>query len=194
MPVCHVCLAVETPKSRCPECNRAYMKAYRAANLEKVKAGQRDHYARNRDRVIEKVKAYAFENKDRVKAAKAKRYDQTREARQAKIKEWQTKNPEKHRESVRAATLNRVARKAKAPGKYTVKDIRRLYDEQNGKCPACDVSLLDGYHVDHVVPLSKGGDNWPTNLQLLCPPCNLRKSDMSMDDFMARNFPGGAHT
>lgn len=194
MPVCHICKSVKSDKSRCSECHKSYMKAYRVANLEKVKAGQRDHYARNRDQVIEKVKAYAVENKDRVKAAKAKRYDETKEARHAKMKEWRARNPEKHKEGVRAAVLNRIARKAKAPGKYAVKDVRRLYDKQDGKCPACAASLLDGYHVDHVVPLAKGGDNWPANLQLLCPPCNLRKSDMSMEEFMRRNFTDRART
>jgi hypothetical protein len=31
------------------------------------------------------------------------------------------------------------------------------------------------YHVDHARPLSRGGTNDPTNLQLLCGECNLRK-------------------
>lgn len=164
------------------------MKEYRAANLEKVKAGQRDHYARNRDRVIENVKEYARNNKDKIKELNAKKYDGAKEFRRAQIKEWQDKNREKFKEIGRIACLNRVARKAKASGKYTVKDVRKMYDAQNGECVACKTSLLQGYHVDHIVPLSKGGDNWPTNLQLLCPPCNMRKSDMSMEEFMRRNF------
>ena len=32
------------------------------------------------------------------------------------------------------------------------------------------------YHVDHRMPLSLGGSNYPDNLQLLCPTCNLSKS------------------
>ena len=164
------------------------MKEYRAANLEKVKAGQRDHYARNRDRVIENVKECARNNKDKIKELNAKKYDGAKEFRRAQIKGWQDKNREKFKEIGRIACLNRVARKAKASGKYTVKDVRKMYDAQNGECVACKTSLLQGYHVDHIVPLSKGGDNWPTNLQLLCPPCNMRKSDMSMEEFMRRNF------
>jgi RHS repeat-associated protein len=32
-------------------------------------------------------------------------------------------------------------------------------------------------HVDHVVPKSKGGDGSPSNGQVLCRDCNLKKSD-----------------
>ncbi len=32
------------------------------------------------------------------------------------------------------------------------------------------------YHVDHIVPLALGGDEWDlANLELSCPRCNLSK-------------------
>lgn len=38
--------------------------------------------------------------------------------------------------------------------------------------------------VDHIVPVKKGGtDDWH-NLQLLCTPCNARKRDKSMSEFV----------
>jgi 5-methylcytosine-specific restriction endonuclease McrA len=30
-------------------------------------------------------------------------------------------------------------------------------------------------HVDHVVPVARGGSDHPTNLEALCGDCNLRK-------------------
>ncbi|MBO4313157.1 MAG: HNH endonuclease [Desulfovibrio sp.] len=33
------------------------------------------------------------------------------------------------------------------------------------------------FHVDHIIPISKGGDEWDlNNLELSCPDCNLQKS------------------
>lgn len=37
------------------------------------------------------------------------------------------------------------------------------------------VSLREGYELDHIEPLARGGSSWPRNLQLLCQPCNRRK-------------------
>jgi 5-methylcytosine-specific restriction endonuclease McrA len=33
------------------------------------------------------------------------------------------------------------------------------------------------WQVDHVIPLSRGGSNWPTNLVCACGQCNSRKCD-----------------
>ena len=33
------------------------------------------------------------------------------------------------------------------------------------------------FQIDHIMPMSKGGKTIPDNLQLLCRPCNLKKSD-----------------
>ncbi len=37
--------------------------------------------------------------------------------------------------------------------------------------------FLDDLHIDHVVPVSRGGLTEPENLQTLCAPCNLRKGN-----------------
>jgi CRISPR/Cas system Type II protein with McrA/HNH and RuvC-like nuclease domain len=63
--------------------------------------------------------------------------------------------------------------KRKDIGKPT---IRRLFEAQDGKCVFCHVDL-DQFHVDHIIPIARGGGNGENNLQLLCPKCNLSKRD-----------------
>jgi 5-methylcytosine-specific restriction endonuclease McrA len=34
-------------------------------------------------------------------------------------------------------------------------------------------------------PLSRGGSNWPSNLQLLCKTCNSSKNNRTMEEWLA---------
>ncbi len=81
---------------------------------------------------------------------------------------------------------NRRARKRGAPGSHTGRDIQDLLTRQNGKCLLCHGTLRKSgkskYHLDHVIPLALGGSNDSGNLQLLCPPCNLKKNARHPDE------------
>lgn len=44
-----------------------------------------------------------------------------------------------------------------------------------GACVQC--GSKENIHFDHVIPVAKGGGNGVENIQILCAPCNLRKSD-----------------
>jgi hypothetical protein len=60
----------------------------------------------------------------------------------------------------------------------------KMWESQSGKCNVCgtvckESELYDSdlWHGDHVVPHSKGGKTTMENSQLLCAPCNLKKSN-----------------
>lgn len=56
--------------------------------------------------------------------------------------------------------------------------VRRVvYERDGGICMLCGTVVNeDSFHVDHIRPLAKGGNEWDlANLQLACPPCNLSK-------------------
>jgi 5-methylcytosine-specific restriction endonuclease McrA len=55
-----------------------------------------------------------------------------------------------------------------------------LEEEQRWRCGTCGVSLSkqSGSHVDHIRPISLGGSNELTNLQILCAKCNMGKSNL----------------
>ena len=71
---------------------------------------------------------------------------------------------------------SRAVRRERTVGTYSPEDVRRLSLSQGYACVTCRRDLrVVGYHVDHIVPVSKGGLNVASNIQLLCPRCNLRK-------------------
>ena len=81
------------------------------------------------------------------------------------------------------------ARKLRAEGSHTAKDVVRLWHRQRGECARCETRLgkrpsdTHVYHVDHVTPLSRGGSDLEKNLQLLCVSCNCSKNDRYRAEF-----------
>ena len=61
-----------------------------------------------------------------------------------------------------------------------------LFSEQGGCCAGCFKRLDDDVHVDHVMPLARGGYDVFENLQLLHARCNLVKGDMGPAAWFAR--------
>lgn len=59
-------------------------------------------------------------------------------------------------------------------------EVMELEARQNYRCALCGVSLgkIVHPHVDHIVPVARGGRSDISNLQLLCRKCNLGKSDL----------------
>lgn len=89
----------------------------------------------------------------------------------------------KLREKVR--NQRKTARKrAKVSGRLKTGDLLSLFDLQMGQCFYCRENLSSDYHVDHFVPLARGGTNERSNLRLACPKCNMAKSDMLPEEFL----------
>ena len=77
-----------------------------------------------------------------------------------------------------------------------------LYEQQGGRCAApCDedtpgmgIALpLRLFELDHIVPKSRGGTDVDSNMQLLCPSCNRKKSNKLWSDFLDEFNGGGCH-
>lgn len=135
---------------------RATNKAWYWRDPEKRRAKNREYYQNNSDAVRLKVKTYRANHKD----------DHNRWNR-----DWEKRNPE----YARAHAARRRALKRNAPGKYTQQDIELQYRSQHGLCWWCGKPVGDEYHIDHVIPLKRGGTNDPRNIVISCPVCNLSK-------------------
>ena len=77
---------------------------------------------------------------------------------------------------MRTHYANRRARK-RAAHIETV-DYQEIYQRDNWTCQLCGVDLKDRpgeIHVDHIVPLARGGLHYRANLWTTCQTCNLSK-------------------
>ena len=61
---------------------------------------------------------------------------------------------------------------------------QKLMEQQGGKCAFCSTKLESvEVHIDHMVPLSRGGMHDESNLQLLCARCNEVKGPRTQTEF-----------
>ena len=59
-------------------------------------------------------------------------------------------------------------------------DPQVVYEMHGGMCGICKGFIdlkIEGFHVDHRIPLSKGGMHGYINVQPAHAHCNIRKSD-----------------
>jgi 5-methylcytosine-specific restriction endonuclease McrA len=108
-------------------------------------------------------------------AARARRVASGKAA--AQTRSYRKRFPEKVREFAKR-------RKGRSLGSLPRGTVKRIGELQRWKCTACGTSLKSGYHVDHVLSLMAGGEHKPSNLQLLCPTCNVKKWAKHPIDFM----------
>ena len=82
--------------------------------------------------------------------------------------------------------LSKKERTKAERGKLT-KSLRfEVLEKHNFKCRACGYGANDGkkLHVDHIIPISKGGETEMANLQVLCSDCNVGKGTKIVDGWV----------
>lgn len=166
--------------SACIECCYHRTAAHRKQNPGRKRANDARYRANNRDKVKAKNTAFRVNNKDKMNAWVTAWQDRNPEKVRATHNAWQKANSE----SRAAKERNRRAKKKAAEGHHTKEDVRNIYEAQKGQCAYCQKQVGSTYHVDHIQPLAKGGSNWPDNLQITCPPCNLKKHARDPIEFM----------
>lgn len=165
----------------CKQCNKEYFHSYYILNRQKYLDRARKYHIDNIEKDRKNSIDWQKNNPDKFKANQKKYRKSHLEQRRIYNNEWRNKNKEKALIHVH----NRRARKLGNGGcSYTVDDVKNILIFQKQKCAICRISIKSSYHIDHIIPLSKGGSNAKENIQLLCPSCNLSKSACDPIEFM----------
>lgn len=84
--------------------------------------------------------------------------------------------------NMRANKINDRCKRHGVFGLVTGEELSNLFEAQKHKCFYCEIGLIDDIHIDHITPISKGGENTIDNIAITCKHCNLHKSDNVFDE------------
>lgn len=153
-------------------------RARRAANpelAEKDRLRCKARYEAQPETYWRQSYAWRVENPERYDEYQARLAEEQSVERTVKAAQWKRDNPEKARANAVDSEHRRRARIYKGD----VAGCRELIAEWKAatafRCCGLRFRTCGNLHVDHIVPLAKGGGHVPGNLQRLCKSCNLGK-------------------
>lgn len=159
--MCSNCKAVEVKRpGYCKPCAAAYGRDWRKRNPEKTRRDKKRYRSKP--------------NGENRAASNQKYYLANRELVMAR------------------SNLKKMKRRALTRGveggNVTPADRASIFERQKGKCWWCPALLDSAFHLDHVIPLSKGGPHVLGNLVASCPQCNKAKAAKMPWEFAGRLF------
>lgn len=118
-------------------------------------------------------------------------YPYCRPCNVAKREKWGQDYPERERLSERVDRFKwSAARRDCSVIEFTTDDYLDLFHGQGGVCGYC-ATPIDKWscHLDHVVPVCRGGATVVDNLLMTCPSCNYGKAQSTVEEWLDRGGP-----
>ena len=173
---------------------------YYEKNKERLIEKQHKYYENNREKCLETCHAYRMNNKKRTFKNNRDYYKANKEQILSQCKGYRNATSETRKAWFKeyAKTEKRKATRYKANQKYkalkrnaTIQDFSpiEVLKRDGYICQLCrkktrpDWNQYHSLHpeVDHIIPLSKGGDLIKDNVQALCVSCNSIKGNRPME-------------
>jgi len=134
-------------------------------------------------RLLRAVMRYAKRHPERRLATKRKCeaiYSQTKHGREVRRRAWN-----KYRKSEKGRFTrknNKHKRRAiTREGNFNLSDWKRIQDEHGNKCANCGKE--GKLSIDHIIPITRGGEHVAGNIQPLCINCNSQKNQRTMEEW-----------
>jgi 5-methylcytosine-specific restriction endonuclease McrA len=179
--------------TRCKECHKQSTKRWGEKNRERRNKIAMDSYYRNHEKQLERMREYKRRNKEKMAADFQKYYKANPEYFRKKAQRYRAEHLEivrekeaayyqANREQIRARKRAYRARKYGAPSDLWERP--EILKRDNYTCQYCGFQGDALYlHVDHYVPLGKGGTDLRDNVVTACIPCNQSKHDKLPDEW-----------
>ncbi len=82
-------------------------------------------------------------------------------------------------------SIRQRSKKLGVAAPVTLEEIRQLiYENYGKKCKYLDRQMVDhNFQIDHIIPISKGGDSSIQNLQMISTTANKMKGSLQEEEF-----------
>lgn len=158
-----------------------YIKQYTAKNAANLKAKKHAKYLEKKDEILKKQKRYMANLPPEVKEARRLRTN-------LRSSEYQKKHWGRY---VAHAANRRALKYQKTFNAKLIKEwIESVKNKPTVTCYYCKTTI-EGIkcHIDHVLPISRGGAHSIENLCVSCSKCNLSKNDSLLTEWFPGNQP-----
>lgn len=164
----------------CDQCKATSLRDYYGNNKDKFNRDNLKHskkYYQNHSAKIKlRNKNKRLADPDAAKKQDAKFYQNNIIGRRAAVKKWKISNPEKARNHCR---IRRARKKNAIIEFFTTEQLIKKY---GNNCFYCLNGSFE--HLDHYIPLSKGGSHTLENVRPSCQKCNNKKYNKLPTEFV----------
>ena len=178
--------------SYCKECQRANTQQNYAAHPEERRLWRERFYQQYGEEIKAERRHGYWECPEKFRDQKHQIYIRNSEKYKALARQWRAENPggttpyvkawrAKNPAADRALRENRRVKESGA--RITKTQAEALFAAYHGLCAYCRKPVGKKWHMDHIVPLSRGGAHHIDNLAVACASCNSKKHNKTACEF-----------
>ncbi len=162
-----------------------YGRKYHQENKEVRSEYQRKHYQENKEYYTEYNQKYQQDNKETIAKRKRKYRQENKEALAECNRRWRQTSI--GREKSKANNTKYRAIESGLEGHYTAEQFIELCNLADNECVCC--GGVQKLTVDHIIPITwENSNNFITNIQPLCKPCNSSKGNHHATDYRSEEI------
>lgn len=176
-------------RSKCKTCRSKEKKKHRQENKQEILKKEAKYRSDKSEYLREYLKEYRHQNKEEIKKQRRGYRKKNKESISESNKKWRELNKNKRQQYQKEYYQNNKDLYKARGAKYRATLLKQTPDYANiSLIEDIYCSCPEGYHIDHIIPLSRGGLHYESNLCYLPARINLSKHNKLIEEFGEEEF------